>query len=166
MGNIKEKEIMPKDRIYTLRGKLDATSTVHEQLPLLFKTANYLYEVIDFKVYPDDVNSPDIVTGTLTRSQADTTDPTDLSIADNNVVAWAQAIRYQAVPPPAGEVLQGVSYDSFVDAEQTFGTDLWVHLASVARTNVNYYIVLRRVKVSNAGAVADDIEQYQINTNA
>ena len=151
------------ERTYTIRGQLSGASTQHQKIQLAWYDRNYLYQINEFKVYPDSTDTVGSVFGVLSKGKDDTIDPTDWNIEDESIVAFSQNVRYQRVPPGAGELYQ-IYKDDFIDYDNAFGYDLWVHTnSSNSGQNVNYYIKISKIKIKGNASIVNDLDQYALN---
>jgi len=154
------------ERIYTIRGQLSGASLQHEKIQMAWYDSNYLYRILDFRVYSTLPLRVATVSGTLSRGRNDTIDPEILDLEDQNIIAWSQQIRRTPVPP--GLLEEASAYkDGWRDDDAPFGYDLWIHTnASTTAVDVNYYILIEKFKVSGRGRLVNDIEQYALNVAA
>jgi len=156
---------MPNERIYSIRGLIDGSATGHEEIQLNFEKENgknFLYKVLKFDVYSASPNTIGSVTGALTKAKNDSYDPATLDLEDETVLAWAQQIRRTPIPPGLGEVASAYA-DGFIDDDKYFSYDLHVHTNNTnTSVDVNYYILLEKFSVSEVGAIAESINQIQL----
>jgi len=150
------------ERVYTIRGQLPTGS--HEKIQLYWRDTNYLYRVIDFKVYSDTPDTPGAVYGMVSKGKDNSLDATSLNLEDEAVIAWSQQTRWaNGTALPGAESVQCYR-DDFIDMDSTFGYDLYVHTNSfVSGQKINYYLVLERFKVKGNARLVDDVAQYALN---
>lgn len=154
------------ERTYTIRGQLSGASTQHQKIQLAWYDRNYLYQIDEFKVFPDTPDTVGAVSGLLSKGKDDNLDPTDWNVEDESIVAWNQNIRFQRVPPGVAELIE-ISQDGWIDYDNPFGYDLWVHTQSAnTGQNVNFYIKISKHKVSGNASIVNDLDQYALNVRS
>ena len=154
------------ERTYTIRGQLSGASTQHQKIQLAWYDTNYLYQIDEFKVFPDTPDTVGAVSGLLSKGKYDNLDPTDWNVEDESIVGWSQNIRFQRVPPGVAELIE-ISKDGWIDYDNPFGYDLWVHTQSAnTGQNVNFYIKISKHKVSGNASIVNDLDQYALNVRS
>jgi hypothetical protein len=165
LGNYKEELKMPtgEARTYSIRGALSGAALAHEKIQLAWYDENYLYRILDFRVFSTLPTRAATVTGLLSKGKDDDLDPEYLQLEDESVIAWSEQIRRTPIPPGLNEE-PTASGDSWIDADSSFGYDLWVHTNSTSdAVDVNYYILIERMHVKGAARLVNNLEQYGLN---
>jgi hypothetical protein len=162
LGKFKEKEIMPQERLFTIRGKQPAALT-HAKIQLSSYDPTHQYLIVEFKVRPAGTALSTDVYGTLSMGENDNIDPSDPDFGDQNQIAWAHSSVQQSVPPAIGESIKFYN-DSVID-DKLFAYDLWLHTEDVLITNeVNYMIKIIRYKTDATSGSISSLRQYLVNT--
>ena len=162
MGYIKEKEIMPTERIYTIRGQNPATAT-HKKIQLSSYDPTAQYQIIEFKLMPAGTATNTNQYGILTMGKNDTIVPSDPDFADQNQIAWAHNSIRTSEPPAIGESQSNMSNYEIND-EKIFAYDLWLHTQDrLAANAVNYFIKIMRYSVSEVAGSIASLRQFQYN---
>jgi hypothetical protein len=162
LGNIKEKEIMPEERLFTIRGKQPAATT-HKKIQLSSYDPTHQYLIVEFKVSPAGSPLNADVYGTLTMGENDTIDPSDPDFGDQNQIAWSHMAVRQPVPPGVAESVI-MSRDDIID-DKLFAYDLWLHTEDALNVEeVNYMIKIIRYKTDATSGSISSLRQYLVNT--
>lgn len=150
-------------RTYSIRGQLSGAALAHEKIQLAWYNDDYLYKILDFKVYSTLPTRAASVTGLLSKGKDDNLDSEILDLEDESCIAWSEQIRRTPVPPGLAEEPSAYR-DGWIDADSSFGYDLWVHTNSTSdAVDVNYYILIERTHVKGAARLVNNLEQYGLN---
>ena len=162
MGRNKEvQEIMPSERIYTIRGK-NPSSTTHRLIQLSSYDPEAQYQIVEFKIMPGGTPTNSDQYGILSMGKDDTIDPSSPDFADQNQIAWSHHAVRQPVPPGIAESVIVSNYE--INDEKLFAYDLWLHTEDVTGgKDVNWFLKIRRYSVSAVPASIASLRQYQYN---
>lgn len=159
MGNIKEKEIMPNERVYTIRGISPATLT-HTKLQLSTYDPKMMYQIIEFKIMPADNVVTDCY-GTISMGKNDNIDPSEPNFSNQNEIAWAHHALWQngtALPGSESFVISNHE----VNDEKLFNYDIWMHTEdALDNSPINYFIKILRYSTSAVEGSIGSLRQFQ-----
>lgn len=162
MGFNKEvKEIMPSERIYTIRGQNPAATT-HQRIQLSSYDPKAQYAIVEFKIMPAGTPLNCDQYGILTMGADNNTDPSDPDFSNQNQIAWAHHTVRQPVPPGLGESTIISNYE--VNDEKLFAYDIHLHTEDTKAANaVNWFLKIRRYYVSDVAGSVASLRQFQYN---
>jgi len=152
---------MPKERIYTIRGKNPAATT-HTRIQLSSYDPKRMYRILEFKIMPagNPVNSD--CYGVITMGKDDSLVPSDPDFGDQSQIAWSHHSVMQRVPPGVGEGIQISNYE--VNDEKIFNYDVHLHTRDIlGNEEVNYFLKIMRYDVSAITGSIGSLRQYQYN---
>ena len=150
---------MPKERIYTIRGKQPAATT-HTKIQLSSHDPKAMYVIEEFKIMPAGNPGNSNVYGIISMGRNDNIDPSDPDFSNQNEIAWAHhSVRGLG---GLGESIQFFNYE--VNDEKLFNYDVWLHTQDrVGNSEVNYFLKIRKYSVDSATGSIGSLRQYQYN---
>jgi len=152
---------MPKDRVYTIRGKAPKTTT-HTKIQLSSHDPKAMYVIEEFKIMPGGSPTNSDCYGIISMGKNDNIEPSDPDFSNQNEIAWAHHAVRQPVPPGVAESVTISNYE--VNDEKLFNYDVWLHTEDqLAAEEVNYFIKIRRYGVDSVTGSIGSLRQYQYN---
>ena len=161
MGCNKEvQEIMPSERIYTIRGTAPRALT-HQKIQLSSFDPTAQYEIIDFKIMPGGTPSNTDCYGTVSMGKNDNIDPSDPDFSNQNEIAWAHhAVKSASAIPPEAPVIS--NYE--VNDNKLFAYDIWLHTEdAVGTSNVNWFLRIKKYSTTAVSGSIASLRQNQYN---
>jgi hypothetical protein len=152
---------MPKERVYTIRGKAPAALT-HQKIQLSSYDPKMMYQIIEFKVMPAGTPQNSDCYGTVSMGKNDNIDPTDPDFSNQNEIAWAHHAVRQPVPPGLAESVIISNYE--VNDEKLFNYDIWMHTRDALNNEeVNFFLKILKYSVGAVEGSIGSLRQQQYN---
>jgi len=152
---------MPKERVYTIRGKAPAALT-HQKIQLSSYDPKMMYQIIEFKVMPAGTPQNSDCYGTVSMGKNDNIDPTDPDFGNQNEIAWAHHAVRQPVPPGLAESVIISNYE--VNDEKLFNYDIWMHTRDALNNEeVNFFLKILKYSVGAVEGSIGSLRQQQYN---
>ena len=159
--NKEDKEIMPSQRIYTIRGQ-NPKELTHKRVQLSDWDPKAQYEIVEFKIMPAGTPTNCDQYGVLTMGADNNLDPTDPDFSNQNQIAWAHHAIHQPGIPGIGESSTISNYE--VNDGKLFAYDLHLHTKdALSNEAVNWFIKIRKYSVSNVAGSIASLRQFQYN---
>jgi len=152
---------MPRERIYTIRGKAPAALT-HQRIQLSSYDPKQMYQIVEFKVMPAGTPQNSDCYGTVSMGKNDNIDPTDPDFSNQNEIAWSHHAVRQPVPPGLAESVIISNYE--VNDEKLFNYDIWMHTRDALNNEeVNFFLKILRYSVGAVEGSIGSLRQQQYN---
>ena len=140
-------KLSKKIRTFNITGKVPNVGSgvpVHRRLHVGTLEAGKIYAVLDFKVYPSQVNLVASIHGTLTFGEDDTIEPKTPDFSHTGQFAWSSYCT------EVGLAGQNLSQSRHIDDEKYFAKDLNLHVVDeTGGQDVNFYVKIAEFDASD-----------------